>query len=266
MGNPRELKGESVSNEISPVGVSDEERQKRSEVLSSEKQKSLEENWHDQDVLDREIQEKAMAPPIIREPRCYVCTHPYRVWIERQIALGKPDERIAKYLKTNCPNENNPDRQSIKYHYREHMALEAAQIREELDAQAAMLNQNTETSVQGAITNRGVLQVFVQKIYKDVIDGIASGEMKDAVSIIKLLNEMTTNESQQKVEELEAYFRLFLQAIQNVLTEEERAALSAEVKRLRDEEELTYKVEGYLPKEQAVIEEAEVVNAVPDLE
>lgn len=246
------------------IGVSDEERLKRKEILSKSTAKDLEKNWADQDRQEIEAAEKSLAPPIRTEARCLVCTNPHRVWIERQLVMGRPYEAIANAC---LPNEagKKPSRKSMSHHFKNHMPIQDMIARAELEEQADLLRQNYETSAKGAITSRGVIDVVVRKIYEDAQDNIVSGEIKDLVQLIKLKNEMSTNESQIKTEELESFFRLFTKAIQNIFNTEQQGELKNEIRRLREEEALEAPVEDAMKIPAAEIE-ASAIDDIPNTE
>lgn len=246
--------------------VSDEERIKRRKVQDKTSGKDLQRTWENDDRKVIVAAEKAIAPPIIVEPRCNVCQSPYRIQIERLLVKALSYSSIAASLPDE--GEDTPDRRSIANHYKKHMAIQDAVIRGVLEEEAALINQNFEEGVKGAMTHRGLLEVVVRKTYDDIINGVVTAEVRDVVQIIKLLGEMNSNSANLKTDQTEAQFRFFVRAIQNVCDDQTRVAIASEVKRLREMDDVEYEMEESLslpPPIEVNIEDANVVDNEPPL-
>jgi hypothetical protein len=227
------------------IGVSDEERSKRRAVLDKTTGKDLENKWREEDRQEIELREKRMAPPVFVEPRCKVCTSQWRAFIEQQLVKGQASyEKLANMIP---PDEdgNKIGRKSIANHAKEHLPLDRAVIRAELEEQADILKQNYETGVKGALTLRGMLNVIVNKAYDDHMKGMTTTEIKDLIQLVKLMNEMNNSEGTVKTEETEAALRIFVRAIQNVCPAEVQVQIAAESKRLRQLDDLDFQAELY---------------------
>lgn len=237
------------------IGVSDEERSKRRAVLDKTSGKDLEQKWRDEDRKEMELREKRMAPPVFTEPRCAVCTSDYRAFIENQLIKGHSYEGISKALPEDSTGKKI-GRKSIGNHAKEHLPIDRAVIRAELEAEADILKQNYDEGIKGALTLRGMLNVIVRKAYDDHMKGMTTTEIKDMIQLVKLMNEMNTDESTVKSEETEAALRIFVRAIQNVCDTEMQVMIAAESKRLRQLDNLEFAAEEYFesPKQLIAIE------------
>lgn len=243
------------------IGVSDEERSKRRAVLNKTTGEELRQKFNQESREEIEQKEKALAPPVITEPRCQVCVSQWRVHIERSLIKGHSYKAIADSTPPD-PHGVKPSRKSIASHYKNHMPIDRAAIRAELEAEADNLRQNYEEGVRGALTNRGILNVIIRKAYDDYMDGITTAEVKDIIQLVKLQNEMETDTATIKNEETEGALRIFMRAIQNVCEPVMQSEIAGEVKRLRELDAIEFQMEAHLEKPR-VIEappEAELVH------
>jgi len=55
------------------------------------------------------------------EPKCHVCTNPYRLLIERLIVSRMPLRGIARFI----PPDARIDHRSLSKHYEKHMLIES---------------------------------------------------------------------------------------------------------------------------------------------
>ena len=244
-----DLDDEAQDNVVS-IGPSDEERRKRQEVLKQRSGDALKEKWRDEDRQELETAIAQNAPPVIVEKKCQVCTSEYRLWIERQLMMGRSYQSIANSI------PEGPSRKSISNHYREHMALDQAAVRALLEEEADLVNQNYQEGVKGAITQRGMLEVLIRKGYQDMLDSITTIEPKDYAQFIKIFNEMNEGSGTAAVEEARLVISVFKEAIQNVLIKGdiiERSvgmqllqAINDEVITLREEQEVQQEFERNL--------------------
>lgn len=235
------------------IGVTDEERGKRRAVLDKTSGKDLEKKWANEDREEIEAKERRSGPPIIVEPRCTVCTSEHRQWIERQLIKGQGYQTIANHVPPDGEGKKL-SRKAIGNHSKNHMSIDRTVIRAELEAEADFLKQDYEEGIKGALSLRGMLNVIVRKAYDDHINGMTTTEIKDLIQLVKLMNEMNTDESSIKSEETEAALRIFLRAIQNVCSQETQHAIAAETARLRQLDDLDFQVEGHLIQQTVAVE------------
>jgi hypothetical protein len=158
--------------------------------------------------------EKAMGkakPPLPFEPRCRVCTSPYRKFIESLLIKGSNYVWISE----NVPGEEGRpiDRRSISNHAKKHMAYQDAAIRAILEEEARLAGQNYEEGVRGAITHRSVLEVALRKAYEDIVNGVTTVEPRDLISIINAVQKMDEQAEAVAVNQLRAQVQAFIEAI-----------------------------------------------------
>lgn len=245
------------NDNVIPFGVSDKERKKQRAILDKTSGDDLRKKFAEDARADIEAGERNIFPPVVMEPRCHVCTSQWRQYIEYCIIKGYSDEYIANSVP---PEEGKPkpSRKSVKGHYKEHMRIDQTVVRAELEEEADLLRQNVERGAKGALTNRGVLQVLVRKVYDDMLNNVVTAEPKDLIQTIKLLNEMETDTAVTKVEETEGMMRIFLKAIQTVCSPEQQGEIQAEVRRLREMDSIEYAMERELTPPKMI--EVEVVH------
>lgn len=245
-------------------GVSDIERKKRREVMDKTTGRDLQKTWQEEDRFEIAMREKALAPPIVTEPRCKVCTSEHRVFVERQLVKGMAS--LTAIAESVPPDRNGEkiDRRSIANHSKKHMAIEDAVVRAQLEEEADLLRQNYREGVQGALTSRGVLKVLIGKTYEDVINGVITAEVRDLIQMIKLVNEMESASSEVKNDEAETHLRIFLRAVKNVCDDETNRRIGEEVKRLRQMDDIEFAVEEGLqlppPIEAEIPDDADIVE------
>jgi hypothetical protein len=250
-------------NQEAGLDVPREDSKSRTRQSEARSAKDLEKAWQQEDRFEIEERMRKIAPPVRTEPRCRVCTHPHRQWIEAMLMRGHSNRAIAESVPV-AEGERPLHKNTLKTHYQNHMALDEAAIRAILEEEANLSAQNFEEGVRGAITKRGVLEVMLRKGYEDVIAGITTVEPKDLIQIAKLVAEMDTNVNAAAVEEAKAQINIFMQAIHDVCDEETRKAIGERVARLRKGESIEAKLEKAImppPPEEEEIEDAEVVEA-----
>lgn len=238
-------------------GVDDETRRKQRETLAKRSAAGLEKKYVDSNRLALEEAEAAMAPPVITVPQCHVCQSPRRLWIERQLLKGRSYAAIANSMPAEIlegGGERKVDRRSISNHAKEHMPLDSAVVRAVLEEEADLLGQNWEEGVRGAVTTRGMFNVMMQKAFDDAMNNVTTIEPRDFIQMAKVYNEMVSNESVTATEEAKMAVRIFMEAIQNTVTdmldpelgEEFKRAVVDEVRRLRNRDEIDVEVEQNL--------------------
>ncbi len=239
------------------IGVGDEERKKRKAILDKRTGKDLKAQWENQDREEIEARERHLAPPPITVPQCTVCNHPYRPWVERALVKAHSYAMIARMTP---PDENDRKLSSdaIRRHAREHMPIESTRIRMEQESAADMMQQNYDTGIRGAFTNRGALDVLIRKAYEDALSGVTTVEPKDLIQMIKLQNDMEVEDSSEQAEQTKLAMLTFARAMQNILPEEQLHAVVAEAERLRSLDDVDLVMQGMLPPPKLKVIEATV--------
>jgi hypothetical protein len=175
-----------------------------------------------------------MAPPRIFEPRCSVCKHPHRDWIESILVRGSISykgiaERVTPSL----------DRRSISHHYKNHMDLQDAALIAIIEEEANLEGLDTEHAVRDIITKRGVLEIALRKGYEDILNGVTTVEPRDLIQIAKVLGDMDANAYETGLDELRSQVQIFIQAIKDTCDREMQAAIGQRVKELRKRENIS---------------------------
>jgi hypothetical protein len=208
-----------------------------------------------QERADVDRSEKVIAPARIYEPRCNVCQHAFRDWIEVMLIKGMPYKTLGERVSPQV------DRRSISNHYKKHMDLQDIAFRQMLEREARLEGLDIEEGVEDIITKRGVLETMVRKGYNDVLNGVTTVEPRDLVQITKLLAEMETRQNQIGLDELRAQVQIFIQAIRDVCDPDMQAAIAERVKLLRSRENIDSPFEKVMDsKPVQAIPEATVVE------
>lgn len=195
--------------------------------------------------------EKKHAPARIFEPRCSICNHPYRDFIETMLVRGQSYKGIADRVTPKV------DRRSVSNHYGKHMDLQDAALRAILEEEAKIQGRNYEEGVQDAVTKRGVLEVMLRKGFEDIQMGVTTVEARDLVQIAKLLGEMDSHAYQTGLDELRTQVQIFIQAIKDTCDRETQTAIAQRVKLLRSRDGVNAQIEQVMDNKPV---EAEVVG------
>jgi hypothetical protein len=252
------------------LAILDEERKKRRNILDKRSTDNQKKEWAQEDRAQIEAALDRYAPPVFVEPRCSICAGDYaqyRVWIEQQLIKGRSDSSIARAIP---PINDQPlARRTVGKHKDKHMKLDLAIIRATLEEEAVLIGQNFEEGVKGAVTDRGMVKVLLQKGFEDVLNNISSVEVKDWIQLAKLNQEFQSGNADIQYQEAENAVRIFMAAIKTVLlsgdfvTREQGTeileAIQTEVKVSRERDEIESAVEAYLQLEEEIID-AEVVD------
>lgn len=179
----------------------------------------------------------------ITEPRCHVCQHPYRDWIETMLIRGSSYKGLQDRVP---PIEGHKilDRRSISKHHKNHMDLQDAALRSILEKEAQLQGQNFEEGVEDAVTKRGVLEVALRKGFEDIVNGVTTVEPRDLIQITKILAEMDSHQHQIGLDELRAQVQIFIQAIKDVCDQDTQNAIAQRVKALRSREGIAKTIEA----------------------
>lgn len=225
--------------------ISDELQNKRKAVMDKVTGKEIMQKFNEEQNAEMAEKKAKFMPPVITEPRCDVCTHPYRTYIEWCLTKGYRYQTISNTVPPNDDGKK-PSRKSISNHYQEHMKIEETVIRHEIEEEAERLGHSVSDGVGRLLTERGILKTLIQKAYDDAQDGKIEIQTRDLIQMLKLYREIEDKSSNLKTEQVELYLDIFRRAAQNIFTAEQQKALSNEIRRLREEEEITQGVEGYI--------------------
>lgn len=195
---------------------------------------------------------KRLGPIKPFEPRCHVCTHHYRDFIDTLLTRGGLS--YTKIAQTVPPARNGRklDHRQISTHAKKHLGVGEAAIVAILEEEARDARQDFETSVRGAITHRGALEVALRKAYEDIVNGVSSVEPRDMIAIGKLLREWDAQTADAQVEVYRAQVHAIQEAIQEIVPREYWPDLAKRARAILDRDEL-----GELPAPLPVSNEAE---------
>ena len=213
--------------------LEEELRGNRQGVSKKSYSKMMEEAGHQDAREEVQIELDRHAPPRIFEPRCSVCKHPHRNWIESILVRGNISykglaERVTPSL----------DRRSISHHYKHHMDLQDAALVAIIEEEARLEGRNLDEDLRGAITKRGALEVALRKAYEDIVNGVTTVEPRDMIQIAKLLGDLDSNAYQTGLDELRSQVQIFIQAIKDVCDADTQAAIAKRVAQLRKRENI----------------------------
>lgn len=240
--------------------IPEDEQAKRKAIRDKRTGKALEDEWSQQDRAALQKYMDKIGPPIIVEPRCSICNHPFREFIEDAVTTkGQGYKRIEEHI-ARIEGAPKADRRSIKKHIEEHLKLEQKRIRAELDEAAAELAQ-PEDAGRGVFTERGALKILIRKTFELALAGAVNVEARDMIQMVKLLNDMEVKQAGSKADEHELYLRTFVKAVQNTCDAEQLYAIVSEVKRLRALDDIDDTMENMLEGPQQALP---VAVTVPD--
>lgn len=183
--------------------------------------------------------ETRLGPPKPFEPRCHVCTHHFRDFIDS--LLIKQDLSYSEIARRMPPARNGRklDHRQIGNHARRHLGVGDAAIRAILEEQASAAAQDFEEGVRGAITHRGGLEVAFRKAFEDIVNGVASVEPRDMISIGKLLKEWDKETQEVQVDVLRAQVSALIEAIKQVAPPEMWGEILDKARVLMEREEVS---------------------------
>jgi hypothetical protein len=196
------------------------------------------------DEMDR------IRPGRIYEPRCHVCNHPYRDWIETMLVRGATYKGIQDRV---APAEGfeKLDRRSVSNHHKNHMDLQDAALLALIEEEAQLQGLNREEGVRDILSKRAVLEVAVRKGYEDIINGVTTVEPRDLVQITKVLAEMDAQALQTGLDEARQQVQMFIDAIKLVCNRLDNGAeiqqeIVEEVRKMRKSQGVNLPVEGIM--------------------
>jgi hypothetical protein len=165
------------------------------------------------------------------EPRCKTCQHPNRELIDRLLAIKTPHVEIERLCST---EENKLDYRSIGNHELRHLKYEDEAIRQIIEHEAGLAQENLETGVKGAFLRRTSLDVAIKKLFDGIISGDIQVEAKDMVKMIELREKLDTNSAQAAVEHYQTQFNAFTEAIREVCPPEIQHQILLKMRQILD--------------------------------
>jgi len=166
------------------------------------------------------------------EPRCKVCTSPYRHAIERMIALNTSFSEIERIFAGEDPGHPDVPRRSVSKHAKEHLNWENAAIRAIVEHEARQQNVSAEIGMSGALRRHAYLSAGVQKAWEDLVDGRARIDPAVAIQMIQQLEKMEQATAAAANEELHMQFNAFKSAVQRVVPREMWGEIFEETRRI----------------------------------
>lgn len=208
---------------------------------------------------------RAPRPSQIVEPRCGVCQHDYRSFIETLLVKGISYKKIEETVSPKV------SRQSISNHHKKHMDLQDAALRALLEREAEIQGINHEEGVMDIITTRGALEVALRRGYEGLVDRTSKVEPRDLIQIVRVLADMDEGREQASLEAARMQVNIFMEAIKQVVPKDYWPLISEKVAELRDSEPLFtgYKgtsdivVDAEVVQEPAILENGEDHPALP---
>ena len=207
-----------------------------------------------QDRAEVRAVEKKIAPDRITEPRCNVCQHAFRDWIELMLVKGMAYKTISDRVTPPV------GRQSLSTHHKKHMDLQDFAIRQLIESEAELQGRINEEGVADIVTKRAVLEVALRKGFDDVVNGITTVEPRDLIQIAKLLAEMDSHQYEVGLDELRSQVQLFIQAIKDVCDQDTQEAIGRRVKELRQREGISAIMEADMNAPVVTVGEIEEVT------
>lgn len=203
-----------------------------------------------------EAAQRRGAPPAIFEPRCHVCTHQHRHWIETMLIYGQSYVSISRAIEQSPADD--VDRRSISKHAKEHMNVQDAAMRAVIETEAELEGKNFEEGVANVLTMRSILEVMAHKGYKDIVDGNVTVEPRDLIQIARIKSEMDNQGAISAAEEARLQVQIMTEAIRRAFPQaEDQAKVVREIKLLKKQYGLE-QAEKLLDNPDVI--EAEVVN------
>ena len=199
---------------------------------------------------------QAARPSQIVEPRCGVCQHDYRSFIEMLLVKGASYKSIEERITPKV------SRQSISNHYKKHMDLQDAALRALLEREAEIQGYNHEEGVTDLITARGALEVALRRGYEGLVDKTAKVEPRDLIQIVRVLADMDEGREQVSLEAARMQVEIFMEAIRQVVPQEYWSQIGEKVAELRSEDPqfVSYRGQNEIVVEAEVVEESDILE------
>jgi hypothetical protein len=248
--------------------VGEAEDQLRGQRVSKEQYARAMDNAIKAEARDEASEEmERIRPGRIYEPRCHVCNHPHRDWIEAMLVRGATYKGIQDRVPP-AKGYEKLDRRSVSNHHKNHMDLQDAALLALIEEEAKLQGLNREEGVRDILSKRAVLEVAVRKGYEDILAGVTTVEPRDLVQITKLLAEMDAQALQTGLDEARQQVQMFIDAIKSVCNTLENGSdiqqmIVEEVRKMRKRQGVHTDIETVMVPQ---IPEAIVVHDDIDLE
>lgn len=149
----------------------------------------------------------------IVEPRCHVCQHPQRDQIDRLLAMKTSYAEISRLFST---EEKKLDERSVSKHEKKHLKYEDEAVRQIIEYEAGLAQENLEEGVKGAFMRRTILDVALRKAFDEISSGAMPIEAKDIPKMIEMREKLDNDTATAQIAEWEKQFLAFKEAIQEV--------------------------------------------------
>lgn len=216
----------------------------------------------EKDINDkkRAMLHQGRRPPEMHiEPRCKVCTHPNRAWIEMLILRGASYSSIEATIPPAAEGEETISRKSFANHAAKHMSHEKIAYREIIEREANLQGMNQNQGAQNIITARGVLEIMIRKGYEHLLDEKTTVEARDLIQLAKIMGDMDSKKYEIGLDELRSQFDIFLQAIKETCDNDTRNAISERVAEIRKRANIAGEYEKSLTPQDDEVIDAEIV-------
>jgi hypothetical protein len=174
------------------------------------------------------VRRKTPAP--IVEPRCNVCKHKHRDYIDQLLSMGIPFAELARVFE-----EDGISQKSLSRHKERHLSLETAAIRRILEEQSRALQSNIDNEAQSILTRRAVVDTAILKGHMEIVSGSSSVEPRDLVSFLAMAEKMEEKTSAMEKEEMMREWDAFQQAVKEVAPSEMFADIFARFTAIMDQ-------------------------------
>lgn len=163
------------------------------------------------------------VPEAWTEPRCHVCTSEYRRAIDRMIAMGTGSAEISRIF------GGVIDRRSIARHAAKHLNYEEAAIRQIIERETAVAEENAEEGIQGVTKRKVYLETALHKAMMALQSENFVVEPKDALAVIEALNRFDNQSVGAQLDAVKIQFNAFLQAIREIAAQRGDPALGSDI-------------------------------------
>lgn len=195
----------------------------------SKGQTNLAEDWRAQLAAIEDVKKR---PPLIVEKRCRVCQSEHRGYIDSILAKGNVNySRLASGLPKN-KDGLTVTRRSLKTHAEKHLNIQQGVLREIMLHEAEAQGKDWEAAVQGTFTYRGMLEATLRQFFNDMEKGVIRPEVKDALAILKVIQEMDRQAETEAVDQARATVNAFIQAIMETVPDDYWESIVSKVERL----------------------------------
>lgn len=149
---------------------------------------------------------------LITEPQCKVCVDPNRLRMDYLLAMRTPYREMERLF-------GIPYR-SFSNHAKKHLRYEDNSVKEILEYEAGLANENLEAGIRGAFLRRSALDISIKKFFDALLAGEVEIEAGDVIKMIEAREKLDANTASAQIEQYEFQFNAFKEAIEEVATPE----------------------------------------------